>query len=136
MEKQKTEEINQTAGNIIKLNVGGHYFTTSETTLLADKNSMLGTMFSGYYKLTKSGDDSCFIDVDGTYFHIILNFLRGRITVSELPKDEEVLQNLRAEADFYQLSTLKELITTSLAIFSQNIMVIAFKMQISLFRNV
>ena len=117
MEKLKTEEINQTAGgNIIKLNVGGQYFTTSKTTLLADKNSMLGTMFSGYHELTKSSDGSYFIDADGTYFQTILNFLRGRITdVNELPKDEEVLLKLRAEADFYQLSTLKELITASLA---------------------
>ena len=116
MEKLKTEEINQTAGNTIKLNVGGQYFTTSKTTLLADKNSMLGTMFSGYHELTKSSDGSYFIDADGTYFQTILNFLRGRITdVNELPKDEEVLLKLRAEADFYQLSTLKELITASLA---------------------
>ena len=116
MEKLKTEEINQTAGNTIKLNVGGQYFTTSKTTLLAEKNSMLGTMFSGYHELTKSSDGSYFIDADGTYFQTILNFLRGRITdVNELPKDEEVLLKLRAEADFYQLSTLKELITASLA---------------------
>ena len=116
MEKLKTEEINQTAGNTIKLNVGGQYFTTSKTTLLADKNSMLGTMFSRYHELTKSSDGSYFIDADGTYFQTILNFLRGRITdVNELPKDEEVLLKLRAEADFYQLSTLKELITASLA---------------------
>ena len=116
MEKLKTEEINQTAENTIKLNVGGQYFTTSKTTLLADKNSMLGTMFSGYHELTKSSDGSYFIDADGTYFQTILNFLRGRITdVNELPKDEEVLLKLRAEADFYQLSTLKELITASLA---------------------
>ena len=116
MEKLKTEEINQTAENTIKLNVGGQYFTTSKTTLLADKNSMLGAMFSGYHELTKSSDGSYFIDADGTYFQTILNFLRGRITdVNELPKDEEVLLKLRAEADFYQLSTLKELITASLA---------------------
>ena len=116
MEKLKTEEINQAAEKIIKLNVGGQYFTTSKTTLLADKNSMLGAMFSGYHKLTKSGDDSYFIDADGTYFHIILNFLRGRISdVSDLPKDEETLGKLRAEADFYHLSILKELITAALA---------------------
>ena len=77
---------------------------------------MLGTIFSGYHEVTKSSDGSYFIDVDGIYFHIILNFLRGRITdVSELPKAEEILLNLRAEADFYQLSTLKELITAALA---------------------
>ena len=45
-----------------------------------------------------------------------MDFLRGRITdVSHLPKDEEVLLKLIAEADFYQLSTLKELINIALA---------------------
>ena len=116
MENLKIKKINASDGSIIKLNVGGQYFTTSKATLLADKNSLLGAMFSGYHEVTKSSDGSYFIDADGTYFHIILNFLRGRITdVSELPKDEEALVKLRAEADFYQLSTLKELITAALA---------------------
>ena len=116
MENLKVKKINASDGSIIKLNVGGQYFTTSKATLLADKNSVLGAMFSGYHEVTKSSDGSYFIDADGTYFHIILNFLRGRITdVSELPKDEEALVKLRAEADFYQLSTLKEFITAALA---------------------
>ena len=116
MEKLKIEETSQIEEKIIKLNVGGQYFSTSKTTLLADKNSMLGTMFSGYHEVSKSDDESYFIDADGTYFHIILNFLRGRITdINELPKDEEVLLKLRAEADFYQLYNLKELITVALA---------------------
>ena len=51
-------EINQVDGNIIKLNIGGQYFTTSKTTLLADRNSLLGTMFSRYHELTKSSDGS------------------------------------------------------------------------------
>ena len=110
------KEINQIEGNIIKLNIGWQYFTTSKTTLLADGKSMLGTMFSGYHELTKSSDGSYFIDADGTYFQIIQNFLRGTIPdVSEVPKDEEVLLKLKAEADFYQLSALKELITATLA---------------------
>ena len=110
------KETNQMEEKVIKLNVGGQYFSTSKTTLVADKNSMLGIMFSGYHEFSKSDDGSYFIDADGTYFHIILNFLRGRITdINELPKDEEVLLKLRAEADFYQLSTLKELITVALA---------------------
>ena len=96
MEKLKIKETKQIEEKNIKLNVSGRYFRTSKTTLLADKNSMLGTMFSGYPEVTKSSGGSYFIDVDETYFHIILNFLRGRITdVSELPKDEELLLNLR-----------------------------------------
>ena len=58
MEKLKMREINQVDGNIIKLNIGGQYFTTSKTTLLADRNSLLGTMFSRYHELTKSSDGS------------------------------------------------------------------------------
>ena len=68
------------------MNVDGKYFSTSKTTLQADRNSILETMFSGYHELTKSSDGSYFIDADETYFPVILIFLRGRITdVNELP---------------------------------------------------
>ena len=79
------------------MNVDGKYFSTSKTTLLADRNSILGTMFSRCHELTKSSDGSYFIDANETYFPVILIFLRGRITdVNQLPKDEEVLLKLRA----------------------------------------
>ena len=60
----------------VKLDVGGHRFSTSRATLLSVPGSFLAAMFSGSYALEKDEDDgSFFIDRDGRYFHHILNYL-------------------------------------------------------------
>ena len=101
------------ASSIIKLNVGGHYFTTSLQTLTKDPNSLLGTMFSGKYKTRAGEDGAVFIDRDGTHFRFILNFLRtGKLT---LPEGATALAEFKEEADFYQiLGILDELDDTKL----------------------
>ena len=107
------DEINKSVRGVVKLNVGGHYFTTSLQTLTKDPNSMLGTMFSGKYD-TRAGEDSAvFIDRDGTHFRFILNFLRtGKLT---LPEGATALAEFKEEADFYQIQgILDELDDTKL----------------------
>ena len=101
------------ASSIIKLNVGGHYFTTSLQTLTKDPNSVLGTMFSGKYETRAGEDGAVFIDRDGTHFRFILNFLRsGKLT---LPEGATALAEFKEEADFYQiLGILDELDDTKL----------------------
>lgn len=95
----------------IKLDVGGHMFSTSLDTLNRDSDSMIAVMFSGRHNLFKSEDGSYFIDRDGTYFRYVLNYLRGGIYLpSELPDDQTILRELHREADYYQLKGLKELI--------------------------
>ena len=86
---------------IVKLNVGGQYFTTSRQTLANDPNSMLAAMFSGRHKQEATGDGSFFIDRDGTHFRFILNYLRDRELI--LPEGATFLKELEAEAKFYQL---------------------------------
>ena len=86
---------------IVKLNVGGQYFTTSRQTLISDPNSMLAAMFSGRHKQETTGDGSFFIDRDGTHFRFILNYLRDRKLI--LPEGATFLKELEAEAKFYQL---------------------------------
>ena len=109
------KEINEIQENMIKLNVGGQYFTTSKTTLCAEKDSMLAIMFSGYHSLNKSEDGSYFIDADGTHFHTILNYLRGRIKdTCDLPEEKKTLLKLQKEADFYQLRGLKDILSTTI----------------------
>ena len=109
------ELINHDQGNIIKLNVGGKYYVTSRATLCADKNSMLGAMFSGIHNVTKFEDDAYFIDADGKYFRYILNFLRGKIKDdSFLPRDPLVLHQIKVEANFFQVRGLEDMIETSL----------------------
>lgn len=95
----------------IKLDVGGHMFSTSLDTLQRDSDSMIAVMFSGRHNLYKSEDGSYFIDRDGTYFRYILNYLRGGISLpSELPDDQAILRELHREADYFQLKNFKELI--------------------------
>ena len=86
---------------IVKLNVGGQYFTTSQQTLISDPNSMLAAMFSGRHKQETTGDGSFFIDRDGTHFRFLLNYLRNGELI--LPEGATFLKELEAEAKFYQL---------------------------------
>ena len=86
----------------VKLNVGGHYFTTSLQTLTKDPDSMLAAMFSGKFEMRPSEDGAFFIDRDGTHFRFILNYLRtGKLT---LPDEEKILREIEEEADFYQIT--------------------------------
>ena len=85
----------------VKLNVGGHYFTTSLQTLTKDPNSMLAAMFSGKFDMKPAEDGAFFIDRDGTHFRFILNYLRsGKLT---LPEGATVFKEFQAEAEFYQI---------------------------------
>ena len=85
----------------IKLNVGGHHFTTSLQTLTKDPNSMLAAMFSGKFEMKPSEDGAFFIDRDGTHFRFILNYLRNGELI--LPEGATFLKELEAEANFYQI---------------------------------
>ena len=68
----------------VKLNVGGHLFTTSVQTLTKDPNSMLAALFSGKFEMKPSEEDTFFIDRDGTHFRFILNYLRsGELVLPE-----------------------------------------------------
>ena len=85
----------------VKLNVGGHTFTTSVQTLTKDPNSMLAAMFSGRFEMKASEDGAFFIDRDGTHFRFILNYLRtGKLI---LPDGATFLKELAEEAEFYQI---------------------------------
>jgi len=85
----------------VKLNVGGHHFTTSVQTLTKDPNSMLAAMFSGMFEMKSSEDGTFFIDRDGTHFRFILNYLRNGELI--LPEGATFLKELEAEAKFYQI---------------------------------
>ena len=103
MQVQKADDMQygQSILSIVKLNVGGHYFTTSLQTLTKDPNSMLAAMFSGKFEMEPRGDGAFFIDRDGTHFRFILNYLRtGKLT---LPDGATFLKELAEEAEFYQI---------------------------------
>lgn len=88
----------------VTLNVGGHLYTTSLSTLQRYPDSMLGAMFRGDFPTTRDSQGNYFIDRDGTLFRYILNFLRtSELT---LPMDFTETDLLRKEADFYQIEPL------------------------------
>ncbi|KAK3519066.1 hypothetical protein QTP70_016352 [Hemibagrus guttatus] len=88
----------------VTLNVGGHLYTTSISTLQRYPDSMLGAMFRGDLPTTRDAQGNYFIDRDGTLFRYILNFLRtSELT---LPGDFTEMDLLRKEADFYQIEPL------------------------------
>ena len=104
----------------VKLNVGGHHFTTSVQTLTKDPNSMLAAMFSGKFEMKPSEDGTFFIDRDGTHFRFILNYLRNGELI--LPEGATFLKELEAEAKFYQIQgILDELKPKTLKHFEESV---------------
>ncbi len=75
-EKERMRGVYEFQKQKVKLDVGGHRFSTSRATLLGVPGSFLAAMFSGDHPLEKDEDDgSYFVDRDGRHFHHILNYL-------------------------------------------------------------
>lgn len=111
---QELNKLLQQQKSKVVLNVGGLLFTTSIATLTKYPDSMLATMFSGRHTLFPEEDGTYFIDRDGTYFRYILNYLRcGDDVVLEVKPS--ILNELLAEARFYQLEGLKDAIQAILS---------------------
>ncbi|PVD31106.1 hypothetical protein C0Q70_10384 [Pomacea canaliculata] len=110
-------EQNRITGSKIDLNVGGARFTTSLSTLLKEKNSLLHTMFSGQHPLQPDVDGSYFVDRDGTNFRHILNFLRdGPPSMERLNREDfRLLSELRSEAQYYQLSRMADVLSAMMS---------------------
>lgn len=62
---------------------------------------MLYAMFSGKYDVTLNEEGCVFIDRDGTYFHLILNWLRNKTLPPSLSAKERDM--VRQEAEYYGL---------------------------------
>ncbi|KAJ1428271.1 hypothetical protein B484DRAFT_479726 [Ochromonadaceae sp. CCMP2298] len=92
---------------IVKLDVGGVRYTTSQASLNRFPDTMIGCMFSGRHTLPQGEDGHFFIDRDGTHFRHILNFLRspGGYKVSlEMGGADE--RELRSECEYYGIDQL------------------------------
>ena len=107
-EAEKSQVQNMQAfESTVKLNVGGHKYSISLSTLRQYPDTMLGAMFSGRYTLISEADGSYFIDRDGTHFRHILNFLRSpNAFQAGLHLPPAVMKELRCECDYYGLLDL------------------------------
>ena len=121
-EKERMKNINKIQENVVKLNIGGTIFVTSQVTLRRDSDSMLAAMFSGRHKLTQDTNGAYFIDRDGTHFRYILNYLRnGTVSNGTLPTDNKLFLNeLLNEAEFYQITGLITYLEKLLGIYRFN----------------
>ena len=92
--------------SIVDLNVGGHLYTTSLSTLTRFPESMLGAMFSGRYPVLRDSRGNFFIDRNGAMFGYVLDYLRSlKLSLASNFQEHE---KLRDEADFYQVPGLVE----------------------------
>ena len=94
--------------DIVHLNVGGVFYTTTKATLSRYPHSMLGAMFNGSMATTVDENGYYFIDRDGTLFGYVLNFLRS--SQLAVPDGFKNLSQLAVEADFYQIQPLLDAI--------------------------
>ena len=75
----------------VTLNIGGHRFTTTVTTLRnAPSPSLFSAMFSGRHNLVTAGDGCVFVDRDGRHFAAVLNYLRdGQVGLISRGREED-----------------------------------------------
>ncbi|XP_062522009.1 uncharacterized protein LOC134196804 [Corticium candelabrum] len=107
-EKKAMEHIQKFQSSLVKLNVGGHKFTTTLTTLKSQPDSMLAVMFSGRHQLATDEDGAYFIDRDGTHYRHILNYLRDDTNLEvTLPQTKREQTELLKEAQYCQLNKLE-----------------------------
>jgi len=99
-EKQDMAKLHKQQNSIVKLDIGGHMYKTSVTTLTT-LSGYFQVMFSGRYEVQKDEDGAIFIDRDGSLFKYILNFLRqGKVPKQLAPLD---IEELLSEAEYYQI---------------------------------
>ncbi|KAH3833168.1 hypothetical protein DPMN_106469 [Dreissena polymorpha] len=94
--------------DIVELNVGGVFYTTTLATLVKMKESVLGETFLGKQgsTLIKDAKGKYFIDRDGVLFRYVLDYLRNEKLV--LPENFHERERLRQEADFFYLTDMSK----------------------------
>ncbi len=92
--------------DIVELNVGGVFYTTSIATLTKEPDSLLGQIFTGKTKsgFTKDSKGKYFLDRDGVLFRYILDYLRNQKLV--LPESFQEKERLKLEAECFKLPNM------------------------------
>ena len=97
-------EVHAVQDSVVKLDVGGHVFSTSVHTLRSVPHSMLDAMMSGRFEMKETEEGCLFIDRDGSLFGHVLGWLRDRVVDVE-GLDATTLRRLKREFSFFGLET-------------------------------
>ncbi|CAL2051683.1 hypothetical protein CAEBREN_05513 [Caenorhabditis brenneri] len=120
----KKEEITaHHARDLVHINAGGTRYTTLYDTLAQSKSSYFlnfiridrttGKVVLLQQRTIRDESGAIFVNRDGRLFAFVLQFMRdGKNTI--LPKDKDLLAQLRREADFFGMEVFKYLIQETL----------------------
>lgn len=102
---------------VVKLNVGGEFFTTTVGTLRKIPGSRLADMFCTLAKASSNEDEEgrFFIDRPGTYFGPVLDYLRS----GQMPKQH--IPEVYREAQFFEITPLVKLLEDTPQIFGEQV---------------
>ncbi|XP_029302977.1 BTB/POZ domain-containing protein KCTD14 [Cottoperca gobio] len=98
---------------VVQLNVGGHLFSSSLSTLRKHPDSRLAELFSTQPKLRTDSQGRYFIDRDGSHFGAVLDFLRSDC----LPTEN--IQEVHREAVYYNIKPLMKRLEESPPLFGE-----------------
>lgn len=97
--RHETFATSPTSGDIVRLNVGGHMYTTTKTTLSSQHSIALMNILKNCDR-----EGNVFIDRNGRMFEYILEFLRTDKLC--LPDDFSDFDSLTTEVDFFEIPGL------------------------------
>ncbi|XP_076457471.1 BTB/POZ domain-containing protein KCTD4-like [Babylonia areolata] len=89
---------------VLRLNVGGSFYTTTRSTFLRHPASLLARIATGHVHVPRDDRNFLVIDRDGNVFRHILNYLRTDRLL--LPDGFREVALLREEALYYELPGL------------------------------
>ncbi|KAL4646971.1 BTB/POZ domain-containing protein KCTD14 [Arapaima gigas] len=112
--KQSTPSFH-THSPVVQLNIGGHLYSTTLSTLRHYPDSKLAEMFSGQPKLRSDAEGRFFIDRDGACFGQIIEFLRTQ----RLPTEH--VHEVYNEAVFFGIKPLVKQLEDSPQFFGETV---------------
>ena len=99
---------------LIVLDIGGYVYKTTSNTLAVDDKSLLYTLVTDNPRFPRQIDGSFFIDRDGQYFYVILDYLRkGTLALESVllkpyPGKYEAVASLHSDGKFFNLTEFSD----------------------------